>query len=95
MQVILDMYLKLLSEAMSEEKGIKVEPEAECTVDLSISAHIPESYIESLPARLGIYRRIADVKTKEDAEDVIDELCDRFGAPKKLELLDYVWRDTL
>lgn len=23
------------------------------------------------------------------------ELCDRFGAPKKLELSDYVWRDTL
>lgn len=81
-----DMYLKLLSEAMSEEKGIKVEPEAECTVDLSISAHIPESYIESLPARLGIYRRIADIKTKEDAEDVIDELCDRFGEPPRVVL---------
>ncbi len=79
-----DMYLKLLGEAMSEEKGIKVEPEAECTVDLSISAHIPENYIESLPARLGIYRRIAEIKTNEDAEDVIDELCDRFGEPPRV-----------
>lgn len=78
-----DMYLKLLGEAMSEEKGIKVEPEAECTVDLNISAHIPEKYIESLPARLGIYRRIAEIKTQEDAEDVIDELCDRFGEPPR------------
>ncbi len=81
-----DMYLKLLSEAMSEEKGIKVQPEAECTVDLSISAHIPEAYIESLPARLGIYRRIAEVKNTEDAEDVIDELCDRFGEPPRVVL---------
>ncbi len=81
-----DMYLKLLSDAMGEEKGIEVEPEAECTVDLSISAHIPETYIESLPARLGIYRRIAEVKTSEDAEDVIDELCDRFGEPPRVVL---------
>ena len=79
-----DMYLKLLNEAMGEEKGIKLEPEAECTVDLSISAHIPENYIESLPARLGIYRRIAEIKTSEDAEDVIDELCDRFGEPPRV-----------
>ncbi len=81
-----DMYLKLLSDAMNEEKGIAVEPEAECTVDLAISAHIPESYIESLPARLGIYRRIAEVKCSEDAEDVIDELCDRFGEPPRVVL---------
>ncbi len=81
-----DMYLKLLADAMNEEKGIKTEPEAECTVDLAISAHIPESYIESLPQRLGIYRRIAEVKTREDAEDVIDELCDRFGEPPKVVL---------
>lgn len=78
-----DMYLKLLSDAMKEEKGEQPEPEAECLVDLNISAHIPESYIESLPARLGIYRRIAEIKTPEDVSDVIDELCDRFGEPPK------------
>ncbi len=78
-----DMYLKLLSDAMKEEKGETPEPDVECTVDLSISAHIPESYIESLPARLGIYRRIAEIKSNEDASDVIDELCDRFGDPPK------------
>ncbi len=76
-----NMYLKLLNDAMKEEKGIKTEEEPECLVDLSISAHIPESYIESLPARLGIYRRIAEIKTSQDSEDVIDELCDRFGEP--------------
>ncbi len=76
-----DMYLKLLSRAVNEENG---EPEAEehpCTVDLNISAHIPESYIESLSARLGIYKRIAAVKNDDDVSDVIDELCDRFGDP--------------
>ncbi len=74
-----DMYLKLLSDAVSEEKGETPSTPAECTVDLPISAHIPEDYIPDLPQRLGVYRRIADIRSAEDAEDVIDELCDRFG----------------
>ena len=76
-----DMYLKLLSDAVREENGAEIEDDIPCTVDLNVSAHIPESYIESLPARLGIYKRIANIKNDDDAEDVIDELCDRFGEP--------------
>ncbi len=76
-----DMYLKLLSQAVNEENGQPETKDMPCTVDLNISAHIPESYIESLPARLGIYKRIAAIRTDEDVSDVIDELCDRFGEP--------------
>ncbi len=76
-----DMYLKLLSEAVNEENGETVEDDIPCTVDLNVSAHIPESYIESLSARLGIYKRIANIRSEDDASDVIDELCDRFGEP--------------
>ena len=76
-----DMYLKLLSDAVNEENGVEIEDDIPCTVDLNISAHIPENYIESLPARLGIYKRIAAIRSDEDASDVIDELCDRFGEP--------------
>ena len=77
-----DMYIKLLEQAISEEKGEKPkEPEKDCLIDLPIDAHIPNSYIASVPQRLQIYRRIADIKTKEDALDVTDELIDRFGDP--------------
>ncbi len=76
-----DMYLKLLSEAVNEENGALPEDDIPCTVDLNVSAHIPESYIESLSARLGIYKRIAAIRNDDDASDVIDELCDRFGEP--------------
>ncbi len=76
-----DMYLKLLSDAVNAENGIESHEEAACTVDLNITAHIPEGYIPSLPARLGIYKRIADIRSRADSEDVIDELCDRFGEP--------------
>ena len=77
-----DMYLKMLSEAVSEEKGEKKPtPERECTIDLPIDAHIPPDYIESVPQKLYMYRRIADIRTREEAEDVLDELFDRFGDP--------------
>ncbi len=78
-----DMYLKLLSNAINEENGTIPDDDIPCTVDLNVSAHIPESYIASLPARLGIYKRIAAIRSDEDASDVIDELCDRFGEPPK------------
>jgi transcription-repair coupling factor (superfamily II helicase) len=77
-----DMYIKLLSQAISEEKGEKPEkPEKECLIDLPIDAHIPQEYIGSVPHKLSMYRRIADIRTKDDADDVIDELVDRFGEP--------------
>lgn len=78
-----EMYLKLLGEAVAEEKGdIKEGEEApECLIDLPIEAHIPESYIESTPQRLSMYKRIAAIRTDADAADVYDELKDRFGMP--------------
>ena len=77
-----DMYMKLLSEAVMEEKGeLPEKTTKECLIDIRIDAHIPENYIESLPQRLAIYKRIADIRSDEDASDVIDELIDRFGEP--------------
>ena len=77
-----DMYMKLLSEAVSEEKGEAPKNSTkECLIDIRIDAHIPEEYIESLPQRLAIYKRIADIRNNEDASDVLDELIDRFGEP--------------
>ena len=77
-----DMYLKMLEQAVSEEKG-ETPPalEKECLIDLPIDAHIPADYIENVPHKLKMYRRIADIKNQDDADDVIDELIDRFGEP--------------
>lgn len=77
-----DMYLKMLEQAVSEEKGeIPSAPEKECLIDLPIDAHIPAYYIEDVPQKLKMYRRIADIRNQDDAEDVIDELIDRYGEP--------------
>ncbi len=78
-----DMYIKLLGEAVSLMKGEEpARPVDEgCLVDMQIQAHIPEEYISSTNLRLDVYRRIADVRSQEDALDVTDELIDRFGEP--------------
>lgn len=76
-----DMYLKLLEEAVKEEKGESVNDTPECMVDMQIEAHIPEWYISNLSQRLGVYRIIADIKSEDDVYDVTDELIDRFGQP--------------
>lgn len=79
-----DMYLKLLAEAVGEEKGEEVKDSSkDCLIDLHIDANIPKKYIENVPHRLAMYRRIADIRSQEDADDVIDELIDRFGDPPK------------
>ena len=75
-----DMYLQLLGEAVEEEKGEKpTKRKKECLIDMQIDAHIPDNYIKSISQRLAVYRRIADIKNTEDADDVKDELRDRFG----------------
>lgn len=74
-----DMYMKLLSEAIKGEKGEEPKNTKDCLIDLQINAHIPDKYITALSQRLMTYRRIADVRTTEEADDVRDELRDRFG----------------
>ena len=78
-----DMYLRLLSEAITEEKGEVPEKAPECLVDIQIDAHIPENYISSLNQRLEIYKRIMTITADEDKSDLIDELIDRYGDPPK------------
>ena len=77
------MYLRLLEEAVIEERGGQPEKRASTTADLAVSANIPESYVASSEQRMDLYRRIALIRTESDADDVLDELIDRFGEPPK------------
>ncbi|MDR2615876.1 MAG: transcription-repair coupling factor, partial [Oscillospiraceae bacterium] len=81
MKVGYDMYLKLLEEAVAEERGEKPVPSVECAADISVAALLPESYVPSGAHRVDLYRRIARVRTEEDSDEMIAELIDRFGDP--------------
>ena len=90
MSVGYDLYLKLLEEAVLEERGEEKRIETECAADLTVNAHIPDRYVPSPEQRMDLYRRIAAIRTDEDASDLLDEMMDRYGeAPKSvLALLD-------
>ena len=75
-----DTYIRILEQAVSDEQGIAAPAkEMECRIDLQISAYIPDSYIEDIESRIEMYKRIADISNKEDYDEVVSELRDRFG----------------
>ena len=90
MSVGYDLYLKLLEEAVLEERGEEKQIETECSADLTVNANIPERYVPSAEQRMDLYRRIAAIRSEDDASDLLDEMMDRYGdAPRPvLALLD-------
>ena len=84
-----DMYLKLLDEAVLEEKG-EAPKEPDCTADLNVTANVDKNYVARGEERMDLYRRMAAIRTEEDADDLLDEIVDRYGEPPKgvLNLID-------
>ena len=74
-----ELYIKLLNEAILEEKGEKIPEKKECTVTLKCDAYISEKYVPYSSQRMGLYKRIALFENVEDKDDMIDELIDRYG----------------
>lgn len=74
-----DLYCKMLSEAVKEAKGIHTMEDFETSIDLTMDAFIPDSYIGNEFQKLDIYKRIAGIETQQDYDDMIEELLDRFG----------------
>ncbi len=89
MSVGYDMYLKLLDEAVLEEQG-KAPKTPDCTADLNVTAHVDKTYVARGEERMDLYRRMAAIRAQEDADDLLDEIVDRYGEPPKgvLNLID-------
>ena len=89
MSVGYDMYLKLLDEAVLEEKG-EAPKGPDCTADLNVTANVDKDYVSRGEERMDLYRRMAAIRSQEDADDLLDEIVDRYGEPPKgvLNLID-------
>ena len=89
MSVGYDMYLKLLDEAVLEERG-EAPKEPDCTADLNVTANVDKNYVARGEERMDLYRRMAAIRNQEDADDLLDEIIDRYGDPPKgvLNLVD-------
>ena len=89
MSVGYDMYLKLLDEAVLEERG-EAPKAPDCTADLNVTANVDKDYVSRGEERMDLYRRMAAIRCQEDADDLLDEIVDRYGEPPRgvLNLID-------
>lgn len=86
-----DLYCKMLNEAVKKLKGIPVPEKYETSIDVELDAYIPATYIKNEFQKLDIYKRIAGIETREEQEDMVEELIDRFGdLPRQVENLLHI-----
>ena len=85
-----DLYLKLLEEAVLEERGEPSPEESACTADLDVTANIDKAYVTSGEQRMDLYRRMAGIRSQSDADELLDEIVDRYGDPPRgvMNLID-------
>lgn len=76
-----DLYSRLLEDAVEELRGEKRPPLQKPDVQLQVDAFLPSDYIPSSAHRIEMYRGIAEVESADEAEDLLDEMIDRFGDP--------------
>lgn len=86
-QVGVDLYMKLLEEAIQELKGETAEREIEPEVTVSVPAFIPEDYMPESSHRLVFYRRFNKLRSETEVDALLDEIRDRFG-PLRPEVLN-------
>ena len=78
-----DLYVRLVGEAVAEFRsdGAPADDLGEVRIELPVDAHLPHTYIPSERLRLEMYRRLAEVRTDDDVDQIRDELDDRYGEP--------------
>ncbi len=77
-----DLYCKMLGEAVKVRKGEDdgtVSDMPGTSIDLDVSAFIPDNYILNEDQKLEIYKRIASIENQAECDEMKDELIDRFG----------------
>jgi transcription-repair coupling factor (superfamily II helicase) len=77
----LELYLRMVEEAVQQIKGTVVEVEPEPTLHLTVSAFIPEDYVSDSHQRLALYRRLASCRQVGDLALLHGEMRDRYGSP--------------
>jgi transcription-repair coupling factor (superfamily II helicase) len=88
-----DLYCQMVTEAVAEMKGEPVKPPAEIKLDVPTDAYLPPEYVTKEELRLEAYRRLADVTTQADVDDIRTEWEDRYGPlPEAAEALLTVGR---
>jgi transcription-repair coupling factor (superfamily II helicase) len=80
-----DMYSQMLAEEISQRKaemhGQPADQKKEWAtqIDMNIDAYLPSDYIYDSIQKIEIYKKVANIRSMEEAADLHDEMVDRFG----------------
>ncbi|MGM0431198.1 MAG: transcription-repair coupling factor [Spirochaetota bacterium] len=87
----LDMYLRILDEAIASMQQKDFVQEEEVFLDLDYSGFIPDSYITDPSIKFDIYKKIASISSQKQLMLLEAELEDRFGhMPEDMTNLLYI-----
>ncbi|NWG46648.1 MAG: transcription-repair coupling factor [Alphaproteobacteria bacterium] len=95
-EVGVELYQQMLEEAVASLRSGDLAVETGGTwspqINLGLAVLIPETYVEDLDVRLGLYRRLSELTSAEGIDGFAAELIDRFGPlpPEAEALLDIV-----
>lgn len=92
-EVGIELYQHMLEEAIAEQKRTKNTSDAEAesqdwspSINVGSSVLIPESFVNDLQLRLGLYKRASQLDNEESIEAFAAELVNRFGSlPPEVE----------
>lgn len=73
------MYLKLLSEAVGELKGDKIDQTRDVKIETTLDAFLPYDYIERHDLRMSTYLKISKICSVEELNKVVGELNEMYG----------------
>ena len=90
----IELYLKLLKDAVDKIKGIYVEEEKDDNSDnkslIDVDTHISDNYIDDDDLKIEIHKMINEVDSLEKFKEIKNELEDRFGRiTKEMEIYMY------
>ncbi len=88
----IDLYLEMLKDEIAIQKGEKVDTLSndKATVKVNVDKYIDSNYIDNDYLKIEMHRKIADISSKSDITNLIEELKDRFGMPSK-EMILYMY----
>ena len=83
-EVGIELYQQMLEDAVADlrvERGRNKDNDRDWTpsIQLGLPVLIPETYVQDLPVRLGLYRRIGALASDAETQAMAAELVDRFG----------------
>jgi transcription-repair coupling factor (superfamily II helicase) len=75
----LDLYVKLLEQSILELKGEAPRETPRAVLNLGLDLRLSPGYVPETHQRLALYKRISQLRRREELEDLRDEIRDRYG----------------